>query len=211
LVLAAPLARAELTAENGAAPSSTSPPAAEESDRATYRRRLHALTTAGPYLDMFGTVMFGDGLRFNNPYRLAHELGKTGESLSTTAAYADLAFAVTTGEPNGLQHGARLSWSFALEGVPQQVITPSYVALLRPDRSWLLYGWAGLPIVAEPDFNVGGELGVGGTWLLRAGLGATSALVLDGFYGAGTRETRAAFYPVVSGQVGLLVSYEVLP
>ena len=68
---------------------------------------------------------------------------------------------------------------------------------------------AAKPVAA--DFNAGGELALGGTYFVRAGIGATAALVADGFYGAGTRETRAAFYPVVSGQLGVSVNYEVLP
>jgi len=155
--------------------------------------------------------MAGDGLRFNNPYRLSHELGSTGESVSRTASYFDLAFLVTTGNPQGLQHGARLGWTVSLTGVPEQVVTPAYAALYHVGPSWIFYGWAGLPMIAEPDFNVGTELALGSIWMARAGLGLTGAFVADGFYGAGTRETRAAFYPVLSAQLGLLMSYEVLP
>jgi len=191
--------------------ASPSAPAADERDPDAIRRRLRSLMRKRPYFDLLGTVMFGEGLRFNNPYRLAHELGGAGESLSTTAPYLDLALAATTGDPDGIQHGARLGWSVSMSGVPQQVITPAYLALLRYRRQWLLFGWAGLPFLAEPDFNVGGELAIGAAWFARAGFGAMCALVGDGFYGAGTRETRAAFYPVLSGQLGFFVSYEVLP
>jgi hypothetical protein len=188
----------------------TAPPA-EESDREASRSKLRQLTERGAYFDFFGTAMFGDGLRFDNPYRLSHQFGATGQSLSSTAPYMDLAIAATTGPPEGLQHGARLGWTVSVNGVPQQVITPSYLALRRLGASFIVYGWAGLPILLEPDANVGGELAVGGSWLARAGLGAAFALVADGFYGAGTRDTRAAFYPVVSAQLGIFVAYEVLP
>jgi hypothetical protein len=191
--------------------SPDAPPVSEEHDREASRAKLSKLTTRGRYYDLFGTVMFGDGLRFDNPYRLSHQLGRSGESLSSTAPYVDLAVGAAIGEPGGLQHGARLGWSLSVSGVPQQVITPSYLALVRLAPMWLVYGWAGLPILLEPDVNVGGELAVGGSWLARAGLGATFALVADGFYGAGTTETRAAFYPVLSAQLGLFVAYEVLP
>jgi hypothetical protein len=85
-------------------------------------------------LNLFGSAMFGDGLRFNNPYRLPHDLGERGASVSTTAPYVDLAVAATTGKPDGLQHGARVAWSVSLSGVPQQVITPAYLALCTPRR-----------------------------------------------------------------------------
>lgn len=192
-------------------PALLSPAPVEEKDRDAYRKRLQTLTRRRSYFDLFGTAMFGDGLRFNNPYRLSHELGDGGASLSSTAPYLDLALGVTTGNPNGLQHGARLGWSVSVIGVPQQVITPAYLALVRFAPSWLAYGWAGLPVLIEPDANLGGELAVGASWLARAGLGASFALVADAFYGAGTAEARSAFYPVLSAQLGLFVGYEVLP
>jgi hypothetical protein len=199
------------SAEPSVEPSRPESPPIEERDRGKFRRRLHAATEVGSYFDLLGTAMVGTGLRFNNPYRLSNELGTGGETLSSTAPYLELAFVVTTGNPDGLQHGARLSWTVSFTGVPQQVITPAYAALYRVGPSWIFYGWAGLPMLVEPDFNVGAELALGATWMARAGLGLTGAVVGDGFYGAGTRETQAAFYPVLSAQLGLLVRYEVLP
>jgi hypothetical protein len=180
-------------------------------DRAALRRQLRDLTARDPYFDLVATLMIGDGLRFNNPYRLQHELGHSGQSLSATASYIDLGVGAAMGKPDGLQHGARLGWSLALAGVSQQIITPSYQAMKRFGPSWLVYGWLGLPIILSPDANVGAEIAAGGAWLARAGLGVTLAVVADGFYGAGTRETSAALYPVVSAQAGLLIAYEALP
>jgi len=192
-------------------PPSVTPPPSEEPNPEMSRQRLRRLTEPGGYLAVFSTVMVGDGLRFNNPYRLAHELGEGGESLSLTAPYIDVAVVVATGRPAGLVHGGRISWSVAMSGVPQGAITPSYLAALRPSAAWLLYAWAGVPFITAPDFNVGGELAAAATYFVRAGIGASGALVADGFYGAGTRETRAAFYPVFSVQIGLSINYEVLP
>jgi hypothetical protein len=172
---------------------------------------LRRATETRGYLDVFSTVMFGDGLRFNNPYRLARPLGDGGESISLTAPYLDLAVAVATGAPTGLVHGGRLSWSYAMSGVPQSAVTPAYLAAWRPSGYWLFYAWLGVPFLTAPDFNVGGELAVAGTYFVRAGIGATAALVADGFYGAGTRDTRAAFYPVLSAQLGVSINYEALP
>ena len=48
---------------------------------------------------VFATGYVGDGLRFNNPYRLATILGSQAQSLSRTATYADLGAAVVLGHP----------------------------------------------------------------------------------------------------------------
>ena len=174
-------------------------------------RELSALTRRGPYLRLFATAMVGEGLRFNNPYRLSKQLGKTGESLSLTAPYSDLGAGITFGQPDGLQHGAFFSWSEALSGVPQTVITPSYIALYRGPHPFMLWGRAGVPIILGPDPNAGFELAASFAYFVTARIGATASLVGSGYYGAGTREVKAAFYPVLSGQLGLVVDYEVLP
>ena len=165
----------------------------------------------GAYTHWLGSLSIGDGLRFNNPYRLRHELGKTGESVSSTAAYSELALGATFGNPLGLSHGARLSWSLGLAGVPQQIWTPAYMAILHSSAPFTFYGWAGLPTIVTPDFNIGGELGLGAIWFFAGGLGATLGVIGDGFYGAGTTERSSTFYPILSGQLGIAVSYEALP
>jgi hypothetical protein len=211
LVLAAERPALAQSADAHGDPESPTSTLDEERDRDKFRQRLRAATETSAYFDLLASAMVGTGLRFNNPYRLPRELGTNGESVSNTPGYLDLGLWATTGNPTGLQQGIRLGWSVSLAGVPQQVVTPAYAALYRRGASWIFYGWAGLPILAEPDFNVGAELALGATWMARAGIGLTGAVVADGFYGAGTRETQAAFYPVLSGQLGLLVSYEVLP
>ena len=206
-------AGSEPSVERTAAPSTEAPvlASAEEPNPEKSRERLRKITEPGAYLDVASTVMFGDGLRFNNPYRLAHQLGERGESLSLTAPYVDFAIVVASGRPTGLVHGGRLGWSVAMAGVPQSTVTPAYLAALRPSGHWLLYAWLGIPFLTAPDLNAGAELALGGTYFVRAGIGATAALVADAFYGAGTREPRAAFYPVLSAQLGISINYEVLP
>jgi hypothetical protein len=199
---------------DGSGTAMTAPSAApsmEASNPEKSRQTLRRLTEPGAYWHAFATLMAGDGLRLNNPYRLTRQLGQTGESLSLTAPYIDVALVVATGSPTGLAHGGRLSWSVAMSGVPQGAVTPAYLAAWRPSGEWLFYAWLGIPFLTAPDLNVGGELALAGTYFVRAGIGASAALVADGFYGAGTRETRAAFYPVLSAQLGLSVNYEVLP
>jgi hypothetical protein len=159
---------------------------------------------------MFATSFVGDGLRFNNPYRLATPLGDDAESIARTAAYVDLGVAVTLGDPRGLQHGLAARTSVALEGVRELVFTPSYL-LYRRWRSLAAYGRLGIPIIVTPTTNAGLELAGGGVWFVRAGIGVAAELVGDLFYGAGTREVARPAYPILSAQLGLVVAYEVLP
>jgi len=165
----------------------------------------------GGYLHFLGAISVGRGLRLNNPYRLATPLGDDAESVSLTATYADVALTIASGEPEGLQHGGSMHLSLALSGVPQEVLTPSYVVLHRLPPRFLAYGRAGLPVVLGPDMNLGYELAVGGAWLASAGIGATAELVFDLFYGAATQERAASAIPLLSFQLGVLVDYEVLP
>lgn len=182
-----------------------------EGTQAAADRRLAEVAARGRYVHLVGTAMVGDGLRFDNPYRLRTVLGSSAESLSLTAPYVDLGVGAALGAPDGVQHGAHLALSASLVGVPQQVLTPAYLVVLRSRRPWLVYARAGLPVLLAPDANVGGELAAGVGWFVTGGVALGAALVGDGFYGAATRETRAAFYPVLSAQFGLTIDYEVLP
>lgn len=164
----------------------------------------------GGWFDVVATGFVGDGLRFNNPYRLATVLGSQAQSLSRTSAYGDLGAGILLGDPTFIAHGPALRMTFAMEGVPQAVMTPSYVGLHRWG-SWAVYGRAGVPIVLTPDVTYGFEGGAGGIWFARAGLGAVAELVGDVFYGAGTREVATPAYPVLSFQAGLWLSLEALP
>lgn len=158
-----------------------------------------------------GSVAFGRGLRFNNPYRLATQLGESAESVSLTASYFDLGAAVAFGPPDGIQHGAALHWSLALTGVPQQVLTPSYFIAYRGPNPFLLYGRLGPSIVLSPDPTPGAELASGFAWFLTSRLALGGELLFDLYYGAGTPSVGITTYPILSGQLGLLIDYEVLP
>jgi hypothetical protein len=165
----------------------------------------------GPYVHLISTASLGDSLRFNNPYRLSHQLGESGESLSRTPLYGNLGLGAAFGDPDGLQHGASLQWNRALSGLPQHVVTPAYLLVIDGFRPWLAFGRAGLPIVLNPDPNVGGELAFGGAYLLTAGLGLQAEIVGNIFYGAATWEKKITSIPMVSLQAGLVVDFEVLP
>ncbi len=164
----------------------------------------------GPYVDTFVVASAGRGLRFNNPYRLDRRLGGP-ESVSLSAPYGELGALVLGGLPTGFQHGAGLRYTFALSGISQSVVTPSYVVLHRGHEVVLPYGRVGLPIVRSPDPNVGAEAAGGLIVMMRGALGVTAELGASAFYGAATREVRATFVPVWYGQAGLVLNWEFLP
>jgi hypothetical protein len=168
-------------------------------------------TTRKPgWVDVFATGFVGDGIRFNNPYRLATVLGSDAQSLSRTASYADVGVAAVLGDPIGFAHGLALRMSIALEGVQQGVLTPAYL-LWRRWQKWAAYGRAGASLVVTPDTTWGLECGVGGVWFVRGGIGLAAELVGDLFWGEGTRDVSVATYPVLSAQAGLWLSWEAMP
>ena len=162
------------------------------------------------YVQLFATTFFGEGFRFNNPYRLATPLGSDAESVSLTAPYVDVGLGATFGGANWFSHGIAFRMSFATSGVKQAVLTPSYLVYRRWSRV-AAYARAGVPIVATPDATWGGELGLGGVVYVRGGIGLAAEIVGDVFYGAGTRDVAVATYPILSGQLGVVIAYEVLP
>jgi hypothetical protein len=162
------------------------------------------------WLGLFATAFVGDGLRFNNPYRLATILGSDAQSLSRTAAYADAGAAFVLGDPATLAHGLTLRMSFALEGVAQSVMTPSYL-LIHRWGAWAAYGRGGIAAVLAPRATWGMEGAAGGVWFARAGFGVAAEIVGDLFYGAGTRDVATPAYPVLSAQGGLWLSWEAIP
>lgn len=183
------------------------------SERAAFsaeREKEEPFKTKDGYAQLFVSVMGGTGLRFNNPYRLATPLGDDAESVSRTAGYVDIGLAATVGNPLGIQHGFAMRTTVAVEGVGQVVMTPSYFGWRRWG-AWALYGRAGTPLVLSPKVTWGLEASAGGAWFFLGGLGLTAEIVGDLFYGAGTRDAAVTTYPVLSGQLGLLGTYEVLP
>jgi hypothetical protein len=161
-------------------------------------------------IDLTAATFLGDGLRFNNPYRLATVLGSSAQSVSRTASYLDLGGAVSLGDPARFTQGIAVRVSVALEGTPQSVLTPSYM-LLRRFGGWGAYGRAGVSVVLSPDTTWGFEAAAGGIRFLLAGIGIACEMVGDVFYGAGTREVATPAYPILSAQLGLWLSWEAMP
>lgn len=164
-----------------------------------------------PYVEPFAGLALGRGLRFNNPFRLETQLGNDADSLSLTASYLDLGAGAAFGDPLGVRHGAALRLSIALEGVNQQVLTPSYVVLYPFHDNLLGFARAGTPIVFEPDLSGGLELGGGAVWFVTAGTGISAELVGSLFFGAATWERDPSVIPIASLQLGAWFEYEVLP
>jgi hypothetical protein len=165
----------------------------------------------GTYVHTFGELMLGKGLRLNNPFRLATPVGDEPDGLSFTAYYLDLGIGAAFGPPAGLEHGAEVSLSIATDGIAQQVMSLSYVALYPITPQALVRGRAGMPIVFGPDANVGMELAAGGAWLFTGGLGVSAELVGSLFYGAATEDKSQTAVPVLSLELGVWLDHEVLP
>ena len=185
-----------------ASPALASPPHTEKTEEPAPKHGLP--------LTVHAAAFFGDGLRFNDPFRLATVLGSSAEEVSRTSSYVDLAASITLGDPRKFQPGFSLHVSLALEGVQQTAVAPTFV-VYRRFRDLAAYARAGFSIVATPETTWGMEGALGGIWFVRGGIGLVAEIVGDLFYGAGTREVSAAAYPVLSGQIGLTVAWEVIP
>jgi hypothetical protein len=160
----------------------------------------------GFYARTFGELSLGKGVRTNNPYRLG-----TTDPVGLTATYLDVGAGIAFGPPDGLEHGARVSLVSALDGIGQELIDLSYIALLPLGEHAMLRGRAGLPFVLNPDSTVGLEAGLGASWLFTGGIGVSTELVGSLFYGAATPERATTTIPVIALQLGAWFDYEVLP
>jgi hypothetical protein len=172
-------------------------------------RRMEA--EPGFYARVFGTFAVGKGLRFSNPYRLETVIGDDVESVSATATYIDFAGSLLFGSPNGVQQGASIHIGSSVEGVLQPFVTPSYVVAYRADLPFMVYGRVGPAILLSPDANVGGEIAGSFSYFFLSGLGVTSEVVFDLFYGAATLTEQYSVIPVLSFQLGIIADYEFLP
>ena len=168
-------------------------------------------TTRATFLHWFGALALGRGLRLNNPYRLEHQLGDSGESLSLSATYLDASVGATWGGFSEIRYGFVVHFAEALEGVAQDVVTPGPIAVWRPGPSGLVYGRLGVPVVLRPDATGGIEAGLGGVWHATAGAGLTAELIGSLFYGAATWQRKVTTIPIVALQIGVFLDYEALP
>ena len=91
------------------------------------------------------------------------------------------------------------------------MLTPTYLLAYRGPRAFLAYGRVGPSFILTPDPTVGGELAGGFAWFITGKIAIAGELVFDVYYGAGTYDVGVATYPILSGQLGLLVEHELLP
>jgi hypothetical protein len=193
------------------AAAAEAPAPSGELDLAREPAKTPAAQRDGIYVHTFAELALGKGLRLNNPYRLATPIGDSPESLSWSAGYLDLGLGAAFGPPDALQHGGQVSLSVALDGIAQEVLALSYIALLPLGENALLRGRGGMPIVLDPDTSVGLELAAGGAWLFTGGFGISAELVGSLFYGAATLERPSTAIPLISLELGIWADYEVLP
>jgi hypothetical protein len=201
---------AEPGAEHVTLPEAPSPSAARDADQGARLPSTPLPPLGGEYRLMAGAAV-GRGIRFENPYRLQTELGSNAESLSLTATYFDLSLGALLAGGDRIFHGVVVHGSFALDGITQEVVTPSYLFLYRPDPRWAVLGRAGFPIVIEPDANVGFEVAGGGIFYLTAALGLSASLIGSMFFAAGTLDSARPAIPILSMELGAVYDYEVLP
>lgn len=192
-----------------AGPASAEPARESKPPSPATLRRLEA--EPGFYARVFGTFSVGKGVRFSNPYRLSTVLGDDAASASLTATYLDVGATLGFGAPNGIQQGVSVHVGSSVEGIVQPFVAPSYVVLYRADEPFMAYGRLGPAILLSPDPNVGGEVAGSFSWFFLSGLGVTSELVFDLFYGAATLTEQYSVVPVLSLQLGVIADYEFLP
>jgi len=114
----------------------------------------------------------------------------------------------------GLNLSGDGSYSFGLDPGQQLILTPSYVIKVGighdqvPDLA--LLGHVGVPLALTPDFSPGAELGIGAAYMLLAGIGVYVDVSYSMFFGGDSRSGGVTVHPLLSGEVGLYIDYEVL-
>lgn len=140
----------------------------------------------GPsFLDFAGSVVFPSAERWRHGATLAISMNLDGEG---PPAPAD-----RNAPDPGINGGSQ--WTF----------TPSYLAYFRFGEDLVLSGRVGVNLTVAPYFVPGAELSVGGTFLFTAGLGAYVELTGNLAFG------QSDVSPTLSGEIGIMIDYEVLP
>ncbi|MCA9603912.1 MAG: hypothetical protein KC417_17895, partial [Myxococcales bacterium] len=93
-----------------------------------------------------------------------------------------------------------------VDAFQQAVLTPSYFARIDLGSNFLGTFKAGIPWVIAPSASIGGEVDAGATWLFLAGIGVYAEVGFALFAGG-----DGSVHPTASGELGLVIDYEVLP
>jgi hypothetical protein len=134
--------------------------------------------------------------------------------------YIDLFGAfVLPGPMEGLRHGIGINASLnltgdgpappsslGLDGANQIALGPYYMAYLRLGWDFLIGVKLGVPVSLSPGIAPGVELAVSLTWYLTAGLGLYVEASASAWLG-----TASTLHPLLSGEAGVAIDYEVLP
>ena len=126
---------------------------------------------------------------------------------------------VLPGPMDGLRHGIGINASLnltgdgppppdaiGLDGANQIALGPYYLAYLRLGWDFLIGGKLGVPVSLSPGIAPGLELAASLTWYLTAGLGLYVEASASAWLG-----TASTIHPLVSGEAGVAIDYEVLP
>jgi hypothetical protein len=93
-----------------------------------------------------------------------------------------------------------------IDAVTQWTLTPSYLAYLRFDDTFVLTGRGGVNFTVSPYFIVGAEVAAGALVLFTAGLGLYAEASFNLAFGEAPEPL-----PTTSLEIGLAIDYEVLP
>ncbi len=86
-----------------------------------------------------------------------------------------------------------------------------YMPYIRFGDDWLLLPKINLLAAAGDSVSLGGEVSVAGAFLFLAGFGVYAEVGFSGWLGGPNTEASLTYHPLVTGEVGILFDYEVLP
>ncbi len=155
--------------------------------------------------------------------RLARNLDFQQERFAP--AFLDLYAGLILPGARGFRHGFTVgvsanlsgdgSFSLGMDPFEQFTITPGYIGRIQLDDSpvadFLLLLKVGIPLTVSPDFAPGLEVGIGATYLFLTGLGIYAEVSASAFMGGDSPSGSFTIHPLLSGELGIYVDFEVLP
>jgi len=157
-------------------------------------------------LRIFGTVGIGTSIRFLQDLDYAQE--------RFAPAFLDFwggvvlpgsSFRHTLGAQLALNLSGDGSAAIGVDPASQFVIGPTY-GLYIPLDDWVLFPKFTVPFAVSPEFSVGFELSALAAYRFLAGVGAYAEIGVSMWIGE-----AASIHPLVSGELGIMIDYEVLP
>ncbi|MCA9582225.1 MAG: hypothetical protein KC416_10560 [Myxococcales bacterium] len=93
-----------------------------------------------------------------------------------------------------------------VDAFQQAVLAPTYLSRIGFTEDILGTVKVAVPWVVSPRTNVGLELALGGVWMALAGFGPYVELGFSTFLGG-----EQSVHPLLTGEIGVVIDYEVLP